>query len=618
VADGDWKVTIAGTDYENTAFTDLAVMGRENDVSSAILFCSNFRGVMWTDTIDTFDSIQVAIEDAGSYVEVFDGYIREYNAVQNQSGSLATIKCKGLGMAEEVTHCKDMFGYTSNQDSLNTIEEILEDLVDNSINLSYSSANKTGYSVGKNYIQAIDAGLSIPFFNAPYQSCKSIINLICTLDTAYRDGSTAGPHWFHDVNDNLRIKTIGTQQAQGGFGGGDWGIYYGGSTSAVTLTEGVDFFDYTLTKPTHAYANNVVLAFDLRKPAYDYWTEDSGGQALWGNDSLTALTDTAAAGEFVVGSHALKANITFPDISGRCYYPSAENAAWDVTKWGSEANPPTVDFYFYKTGGATRVNEAATTIRMCTTDHDTDYFYCVFSTWSADPDDEWIHRSIPIGPYWNTVEETRMFEWVNGTGAVEAGGGNGVWTTINCIAFRVTPVAPENCDFIIDDLHFSGKAIREAVDTSEVTANNEYQHAIISRTPLDDTAVAATDTGMAGQLCHAELLRRAAPPRQLQCTVPLQVNLKPGEQYSVYLGKTASSYKINGVDFRVTGYTHRINEGGRTTTLTMTDDVLNSFPLTAGDQRKLLNEYLLENNAKATDMQGGDVDLLVPHLRKTY
>jgi hypothetical protein len=614
MADGDWKVTVGSTDYENTLFTDIAVTGKENDVYGAILTCANTKGAMWLDSLPLFTALKVAVEAAGSYVEIFDGHIRDYTATLQPGGTFAVVKCKGLGAGLEVTHCNEQYGYTCNRTTpanFDQLEEIIEDILDNHVNLSYGTANDTEWDLTKTYVGAIDAALTIPFFQAPYQSNKQIMNLLCTLDTAYRNGDTAGPHWFVDVSENFRIKTIGTQQADGGGGGGDWGIYSGGSNSAVSLTEGVDFFRYTMNKPSHAYANNVVLAFDLRKPAYDYWTEDSGGQALWGNDSLTALTDTAVAGDFVVGSHSLLANITFPDTSGRCYYPSAENAGWDVTKWGSEVNPPTVNFYFMKSGdGGNRVNEAATTIRMCTTDHDTDYFYCVFSTWSNDPDDEWIHRSIPIGPYWNTMEETRMYEWVKGTGAVEAGGGNAVWTSINCVAFRVTPVASEDCDFWIDDLHFSGKCIREAVDTSEVTSYNEYQHAILSRTPLDDTAVAATDTGMAGQLCHAELLRRVSPPRYMTCSVPLQVNLKPGEYYSIYAGKTASSYKINGVDFR-TG-------DGWQTRLTLTDDVKNSFPLTPVDSRKTLHEYMLENNAKATDMQGGDVDLLVPHLRKTY
>jgi hypothetical protein len=615
MADGDWKVTVSGTDYENTAFTDIQVKGRENGISSATLVCSNLLGAMWNDTLSLFDSVQVAVEDAGSYVEIFDGYLHDYTATLSDTGALATIKCHGLGSALKVTHCKDMFGYTSNQDSLNTIEEILEDLVDNSVNKSYSSANVTGYAIGKDYIQAIDAGLSIPFVNAPYQTCEELVNIICRLDTAYRDGSTAGPHYFTDVAGNLRIKTIGTQQAHGGFGGGDWGIYYGGSNVAVALTEGVDFFDYVMTKPASNYANNVVVVADLRKPAYDYWTEDSGGAALWGNDGLTSITDDNRADvdpgapvtpAFVVGSHGLTMDPNGA-VTGYAYYPSGAAAEWNIESWGSEESIPTVNFYCLHYNLTT----ATTYIYMSNNDtaRKTDYYYATFLDWTADPNYEWKHCSLPIGPYWKSAVDERDFRWT--------ASGTPVWTDIDTVEFMTTAAGADGF-LIIDDLHFSGKIIREAVDTSEVTSYNEYQHAIISRTPLDDTAVAATDTGMAGQLAHAELLRRVSPPRYLICTVPLQVHLKPGEYYSIYAGKTASSYKINGVDFRCTEYTHRINEQGRITSLKLTDDVLNSFPLTALDVRKTLNEYLLENNAKATDMQGGDVDLLVPHLRKTY
>jgi len=208
---------------------------------------------------------------------------------------------------------------------------------------------------------------------------------------------------------------------------------------------------------------------------------------------------------------------------------------------------------------------------------------------------------------------------VKGTGAIAAPGGSAVWTTINCISFRVTPTPTDSCSLFIDDLHFSGKCIREAVDTSEVTDHKEHQQPILSRTPLDDTAVAADDSGMAGQLCHAELLRRVNVPKTFRCTVALKPYLKPGEYWKIYAGKYDSSYKINGTDYRTIEYTHSINaSGGRSTSLVLTSDMVNSFPMSRLDARTIMNEYLLENNSKATDMQGGEIDLLIPHLRKTY
>ena len=615
-----YKVTIDGVDYEEE-FADVQVVGRENGVASARLLADNKAGAFWPDTVDLFDSVTIqmravthATPQGGALQTLLTGTVRDVKPYANESGFYTSIKCKGLGAALEETHCKDEFGYTSKQHTLNTIEEILEDLVENSVKHSYSSANHTGYDLGINYIQPIDAGLSIPFFNAPYQSCKSIVDLICTLDTAYRNGATAGPHWFVNSDGDLRVKTIGTQQAHGGFGGGDWGKYYDGQAAngSAQLYEDEDFYEYTLTKPSDQYANSVVLAFDLRKPAYDYLNEagTSGGAALWGNDALTAITDDNGAGDFVVGADSTKFDPNGA-VAGYGYYPAGAAANWDTSMWGSELNVPTVNFYFQKH----LLTAAVTWIVMSTNDvaRKTDYFYTPFTDWMSEADDVWYHKSIPIGPYWATVQESRGWRWTE----VEVNDTD--WANIDSVEFW-TSGAGENGALWIDDLHFSGKAIREAVDTTEVTSYNEHQHTILSRTPLDDSAVAADDTGMAGQLCHAELLRRVTPPRTFTCTVPFKHALKPGEYFTLYAGKTtAGAYKLNGVDFRVMEYNHFCSQQARPqTSLVMTDDVLNSFPLGGVDARAILNEYLLENNEKATDMQGGDVDLLIPHLRKTY
>jgi hypothetical protein len=625
-----YSVVIDGDTYTDR-FVDVQVTGRENGVSSAILLADNKQGEFWTDTVDVFDDVTVQMRQlgvGGALTTIFTGTVREVKPYAAEGGFYTGVKCKGLGAALEETHCKDMFGYTSNQPLLYTIKDILEDLVDNSVNKSYSSANTTGYAITKTYIPAIDAGLSIPFLNAPYQSCKSVVDLICTLDTAYRDGATAGPHYFVDVLGNLRIKTIGTQQVEIG-AGGDWGIYYNGAATnaAAKLYEAIDFYDYTLTKPTDAYANSVALAFDLRKPAYDYWTEyngdggdPDGGSTLWGKTANITLTNDSGVGpppDFVVGTNSLNIE-TAVGAGGYTYFPSTEDAGWDMTKWGSSKTIPTLNFYMKKDGN---LDESISYLTLFSTSHDpgvdADFFHIPFTTW-GEGDDTWYYKSIPIGPYWANAEESKTYKWTNNDG-------NAVWSNIEGVNFTTVSTGGGASHLWIDDLHFSGKCVREAVALGgevdpDPHPNNQYQHAMLSRTPLDDTAVAADDTGMAGQLCHAELLRRVTPPRTFTCTVPYLPNLKPGELFTLYAGRTtAGAYKLNGEDFRVTEYTHRCTMGAQPqTTLTLTDDVLNSFPLGRVDARAVLNEYLLENNSKATDMQGGDVDLLIPHLRKTY
>ena len=606
-----YKVTVDGIDYIEE-FVDIQITGRECEVASAILIADNKAGAFWTDTVDIFDSITIqlravthATPQGGDLQTEFAGTIREVKPYASEGGFYTGLKCKGLGAALEETHCKDTFGYTSEQASLSTIEEILEDLVDNSINKSYSSANNTGYAITKTYIPTIDAGLSIPFINAPYQTCKSLTNLICALDTAYRDGATAGPHWFVDSLGNLRVKTIGAQQVDGGGGGGDWGIYYdgGADSTSAKLYEDEDFYEYTLTKASDQYANSVVLAFDLRKPPYDYWAADHN---LWGSDGLDEKTNDAV--DYVVGTNSLR--IEYAVGQSELYFPKTGAMDWDITAWGSEYTIPRLNFYF-------KSEEPDATAHLWLFGGDAFdsgvNFPLSFFPFSDLTADEWHFVSIPVGPYWANDQNYTGKPW-------GAAVGGAVWTDIDGICFSGIEGIVSNAKTWIDDIYFSGKCIREAVDTSEVTSYNEHQHVILSRTPLDDTAIYSDDSGMAGQICYAELLRRVTPPRMFTCTVPFKSGLKPGEYFRLYAGKTsAGTYKLNGVDFRVLEYTHRCTQNMRpTTSLVMTDDLKNSFPMSGVDARAILNEYLLENNSKAMDMQGGEVDLLIPHLRKTY
>lgn len=598
----DFKVTVEGTDYENARFSSITVKGRENNVSSAILIADNKHSGFYPDNVDIFDSIQVYVKRrSGSYTELFDGTVRQcHPTLANQN--MVTLKCKGLGQALLETHCNRAYGGQSDNPTLETVEEILEDLVDNMINKSYGSANNTNYAISKTYIPTIDAGLSIVYLNRPYQNNKEVIDHVLTVDTAYRNGATAGPHYFVDVAGNLRVKTISDQQAGAG-AIPTWGEYCGGTSTAVTLTEGVDFKDYTLSKLSDEYANNIVLATDLRKPPRDFWTEHEV-PAAWGDDNLDDLA--ADVGTKVVGDNSMR--ITFAIGQGEAYYPSTEDAGWDVTTWGSEKTIPHLNFYFRDHGPV-----SLTTIYLFTDDHNGAASYTLsplfgFAGFDAD---KWYHISLPIGPYWVSAEESKEYRWTPSDGAD--------WTDINGISFSGIRTTADDYTWI-DDLHFSGKIVREAVDTTEVTDNNEHQKVFISRTALDDSCKASDDTGMAGYYTYAELLRRVNIPRTLTCTIPIRPEILPGEYFKVYAGKTAAgTYKINGVDFRTLQYVHNIQiNTGYTTTLSLSDDLLNSFPINPVDTQAILNEYLLINNAKATDMKGGEVDLLIPHMRKTY
>lgn len=607
----DFKVTIEGTDYINSIFPSIRVTGRENDVASAILIADNENSKFYPDKADVFDSIQIYVKkaSASTYTQIFNGEIRDPVPVLADSVTV-TLKCKGLGQALMDTHCNRSYGSQSDNPTLDTVKEILDDLVDNMVNKSYGSANTTGYGLTKTYIPTIDAALSIAYINSPYQTNKELLNRVLMVDTAYRDGGTAGPHFFVDFSGNLRVKTIGTQQAGAG-AVPTWGKYCGGSAAAVELKEGLDFNRYTIQKPSNEYANNVVLATDLRKPPYDYWTENNsslwGAEPAWGSPAFTVYWSDNNV-EFIVGNYSLKADLNDKTGTRIGFYPATQDASWDMTKWGSSRNPPKWQFYIYRHGLV--IYE----VRMFTTDYQTDYYKLDVGgvVFYGDPADTWVHHSIPVGPYYATKGDTQAPRWVLGAGSPD-------WNDINGFAFGLEGLFSGDY-LLLDDMHFSGKIVREAVDTSEVTDHKEHQKVFLSRTALDDSCVASDDAGMAGYYTYAELLRRVNIPRTMTFTIKIRPELLPGEYFKVYAAKTKTgSYKINGVDFRTLQYTHSLGTAaGFNTTVSVTDDLLNSFPVNPVDQRAILNEYLLINNAKATDMKGGEVDLLIPHMRKTY
>lgn len=617
---------------EDPLVESLTVTGRENGIRTAVLTCPNKRGLIYPDNADVFDQVLIYQVLFGETIEFFRGTIRKVES-NAQNKEFVDLKCKGTGFALENTNCSTNYGYTSVNPTDDTIKEIIDDLITNYVNLSYGSANNTGYALNSGLVETIDAGLSIPYVNFPYNKCSSVIDRLLMLDTAYRNGSTAGPHWI--VTDfggttYLRVKTIGTTQASGV---GQWGKYAGGTEAKVILKEGINFFSYTTHRSAGEYANNICLITDLRKPGYDYITE--GQVANWDDTDVT-LTDDAGGGlnepaAPMVGTTFIRAA---SEIDGTCYfwYIDSEDLAWNVDAMGSSANPPRLNFYLScnDVSDATQIGVNFFTARGA------DYYSYLndAAAWTLQhaltKDDEWQHFSIPIGTYAEKGFLTnRRYA---GSAAADINWhwsktGNGDWSNINGIMFQFDGTADRDV-ICVDDLHISGKIIREAVDTSEVTAHDEIQLPIISIDALDDSCVASDDTGMAGAMAYAELLRRVNIPETIEFKTTMFPDLRAGEYFALSFRKRpiskgditkALTFYHEEEDFRVLKYTHRIGKQGAYTHVTATDDLLNSFPITNMDQRSLLNEFMLVNNEEAKNMRSsGNVDLLVEHLRKPY
>lgn len=602
-SDPEFKVEAGATDFSTDGLT-IEVHRPENAISYVNIIANDYDGKNYIANIDAFTVIKVSLRYAGdAWTQVFEGVTERVGPRLNTKEQTVVLRAYGYGRALRNTHCNSNYGIESKNDALDTPHEIWDDLIANQINKTFGGA-VTGYAILDTKV-APAANPVINFLEGGYRNNFTLMNDVLTSYQGFRNG-LAGMHWFVDENGALFINTIAAHEnnATG------WPTWWRTDLAGSTLVEGVDFLGTGFHKKTNDYANRVILYCNLRKPGSDYWTEDSGGQALWGSVACT-LTDANGVGppiEYVVGSHSVKIdkdNVGAP--IGSAWYPAAANAAWDLTKVGSEHAVPTLNFYFMKNN---TLAEVTSSVRLFSTDNSNDVDYILFSTWT-DPDDEWIHRSLPVGPYWATTEASRRYRWTPFAGGVD-------WTDVNGVGFIVD--GDEDALLYIDDLHFSGKIIREAYNQTEVTANGDVQKIIRYDVAVDDTLKETDDTGTAGQLAYGELLRRQYIPTVGVFTTGLAEDALPGQLIHIHSDAHtpfgAEDYRVMAT-FRIKELIHIFSAEGATTTWDVTSDIINTFG--AGFNDALSTYYkLIHTDPDMKNMKTAGLDPYVPRLTINY
>jgi hypothetical protein len=220
---------------------------------------------------------------------------------------------------------------------------------------------------------------------------------------------------------------------------------------------------------------------------------------------------------------------------------------------------------------------------------------------------------LPVGPYWSSAEESKTFKWT-------ASSANADWNNINGIAFLCNVGGGFNGTLYIDDLHFSGKIIRSAKNSTNITANHEVQKVLIARNAMDDSCVAADDSGFAGRAAYAELLRRTANPKTISFVTSLKPSMMAGQKLHVHAEKqlNGTSYRIDAV-MRILEVVHSVTSEAASSTVTATTDLLNTRPISVPDQYAMWQENMFINSNEAKNIRaGGEVDLLIPIIEKDY
>jgi hypothetical protein len=657
----------AGSTEISSDFIDVAVHRPENAVSTCILNASDYKGRNFIGNLDAFTVLKVSFRcGSDSWSKVFEGEVEKVGPVLSEQGWLVQATANGYGANLRDTHCEVHYG-SQISSSLDVPEEIWDDIIDNHVNKSLGTADNTGYAITKTKIKAITSP-TIPFLDSGYRSNLQLVDLLCDFYNAVQAGS-AGVHWFVDPSKNLWVDTIGAHTVDAT----NWPTWWNTDQANSTLTEGVDLKSYFFTKNIRNFANKVVVCSDFRKPGYDYWTE--GQSSRWGQDvsfppsSLTddagdkvvganslnvyannatcyiywpggsLLTGDAASGQkdvtvadatyFKVGDivhiHDLAPNdeeCTVASIAGSTLTMSVnltnaytvlnsakvdKYANWDLTKIGSEETIPTVNFYFKKDADLLYVD-----LRFYHTDITTDYYYVRMTTaWPGDPNGEWVHRTIPIGPYYKNFEETQRYRWTDSGSAVFN------WNDCNGIGLLVQSGVGVDTNFLIDDWHIAGKIIREAYNSTNISSNKERQKVFRFDVAIDDTLKEADDSGTAAMLAYNELLLRQTTPVVGQLVTPLAIDALPGQLLHVHADKQHSGVHRVDSNFRAKEIIHVASKSETLTSWDVTDDVTNTHAVGfLNPVRILANLYRIDPEAQ--NLKSSGIDVLVERLSKDY
>ena len=615
-----FKVTVthggAPVTYTNDVFKYIQIKKRENNYDVATLHFPDKDAYYYEDYFDVFDDIKIWTKAtaAGSYTTnpQFGGTIRQVvPSVDIGEGYLPRLVCKSYGAAFEATNCNRDYGIESANPNIPAAWGILKNVVAEFTEKSFADA-ATGHDIDNSFVSDYCA-TEIKYMNNPFRNNLDALNVVCQLTSAIGAGTTAGGHWItmYDATGataRFLFAKIGDHAAGGDSPESHWPDWWNTNQAGSTLVQGDDFLDYSVVDKAEEFANNVLLLTDFRRPAYDYWTNNEGitNDGIWSVQDCTATAVSAAPAQ-VVGDKCLKITCTDPVDPGIAYFDFSGSGNLDVTKIGSIRTIPRLNFYSYKPAG---LDETQTYVRLYTTDFETDYWQCQFSQISQS-DDVWAHKSIPIGPYWqsDTLNANNEFVWV--------GDGGEDWTSIKGLAFVVQALTYIG----VDDLHFSGKLVRSAYDSDDITAHKEYQKVCISRNAMDDSCIAEDDTGFAARVAYAELLRRMALPQTITFSTCTDMKAAlAGQKLHVHACKQSTGdFRIN-TDMRILEITHEIGEGvGYKHTVTATTDLLNSFPISVPDQFAMWQENLFLNSKEAKNIRSGaEVDLLIPMLIKDY
>lgn len=583
------KLTIGTTEFECEVLTDAKVTQLEDSFDNATITLDDVS--LYTSGLAVPKAvIKLEVTNEGiAYPAnpMFLGTIR-FPIIEVNTKNKLTLSCLGAGHGLGNMLVAGEFGVQSIIPTIKTIKDIIADsangIIPNFVNKKLGGA-ASGYTYDvATTVEAITG--DIPYISFPYKPAHSSINDLVDLITAIK-APNPGCHWIVTTDGKFRLKTVGANQA-------GWTKYYGGADNTAaqaTLSYGEDY-ESSNFELIPQEINTVVYYGNWRRPSNgDAWTEASA--AGWGSSGVTLSIDNAL---HIVGAGSLKASTDNTGSTNTLYYPAAKTAAWDFTLLGNPQAVPTVNFYVSK-----HQNVNSLQLRMWTSAGN--YFqtgnFGVGATY-LETNDRFYHFSVPIGRNWSYAANTSGLKW----GGFDVGTPD--WANINAIEYLLyTPFANQTVN--IDGLHFGSVPIcRVATDSS---ISPDCMTLIVDDQGKDDSMVATDDSGIMAQLCRAELLRQTTEAYIGSLKTQMCPTALPGQLWHSV-----------GSDFRATKLEQEIHADAYSTTLYLTDDLLNGRTrMRHDDTNKVYASIRPEwQDRKASNISAGSVDWTVPRLVKDY
>jgi len=607
------KILIDGEDFTQY-HSSMAVRRRENGFDTATInIVPPKTTLFYGNTINKDDPITISFKDRSetAYTDLLSGVIRRIEPTMSKEGHVLKIECDGSGYGLGVTQCGEEYGSESTKPTLDTIKEIIEDntngIIDLWVNKVLGSAVDSGYSY-TTQVETVAGAIKYVYF--PYKTNTKTINDLCDIVQGIK-GANAGVHWIVDTSNRFLLATVGNHGAPAST---FWPTWWKTDRAGSTLTEGEDFLAFngqTLSKE----ANYVLYHGKIIKPlGLDKWTNNNSEE--WHNvDARVVISDDASA---KVGTHAIKLTSDNTDEAievAWAYYPSTDDLGLDVTALGGKYGVP-VFHCWMKIDDAKYAQNGS--LYVVFTDSANQYFGYGSGTCAEmfPAAGTWTEFTLPIGPYWMQGLKG-VPQWFEAP--FESLGGPD-WSDIQNVGVWFSFTA-DDWDVWIDNFYVSGSVIRGARQAAAYTAADPLKMKVITdNVAKDDSLNASDDSGLIARLAYAEYLRLSSTPIVGTFICPIMPTLKAGQLIHIHAWKKSDGTYAIDDDFRVMRLTHAFTNNGVTTTMQVTDDILNSNPRPIPDQyNTILNATKPEfQTRQATSIKARDIDITQPILEKTY